>query len=547
MAYNLIDEKWIPVARASGKVERIAPADLVERKDPALRIASPRPDFDGALLEFLIGLLQSCAAPADDRAWEHWFGQPPSASALKDKLGAFRHAFVLDGDGPRFMQDLEVHHHPERITNPVGGLLIDRVGEKELADKPGLFAKAGGFDTLGFPAVAAALMALQTYAPSGGRGNLTSLRGGGPLTTVVLGKDLWETVWLNVLPGPEFEARLPGKKGLKRAGAIFPWLEATRSSERDGGKETFPDDVDPRQHFWGLPRRNRLLIEADAVGCCSIYGDEGVRVVSEYESRPSGTSYDGDFRHPLTPYSVLKQGQPLNPRKASEDGIPYRDWPMLMTTTSERRPALVVSYFSESGRYRLVDQPRLMAFGYAMDNMKPLLWSQATTPLMVVKPELAEPFSQAVHQLVDASEQVRKTVLGQVKAAWSARPKDLSSDAAALRVNPAFWARTEGPFTAAVDAVKSAFEAQNEPGLAAAKEAWLVALHQGARDVFNSLAEPAVDLAPADLRRVVAAQKAVEVFTRPQHPLLRKALGLPVDEPPQKPKKKSRTRKEATP
>jgi len=181
VAYNLIDERWIPVERKSGKVEMIAPAQIAEREDPPLRIASPRPDFDGALLEFLIGLLQTAAAPATERAWEKEFEKPPEVEALKKRLDIVRDAFFLDGDGPRFMQDLTVGKDPAAKRLPIGGILIDRVGESGLDESPMLFAKPGLFEALGYPAAAAALMALQTYAPAGGRGQLTSLRGGGPL------------------------------------------------------------------------------------------------------------------------------------------------------------------------------------------------------------------------------------------------------------------------------------------------------------------------------------------------------------------------------
>ena len=166
MAYNLVDEQWIPVVRRSGKVELIAPAQVVEREDPPIRIASPRPDFDGALLEFLIGLLQTAAAPETERAWEKELEKPPSVKALRARFESVREAFFLDGDGPRFMQDLTVAKDPKASTEPIGALLIDRIGESGLDESPTLFAKPGLVEALGYPAAAAALMTLQGYAPA---------------------------------------------------------------------------------------------------------------------------------------------------------------------------------------------------------------------------------------------------------------------------------------------------------------------------------------------------------------------------------------------
>jgi CRISPR system Cascade subunit CasA len=59
---NLISERWIPVRHADGSHERIAPwqlTDGVGGDNPIVAVASPRPDFDGALTQFLIGLLQT--------------------------------------------------------------------------------------------------------------------------------------------------------------------------------------------------------------------------------------------------------------------------------------------------------------------------------------------------------------------------------------------------------------------------------------------------------------------------------------------------------
>lgn len=527
VAYNLIDERWIPVERRSGKVEMIAPAQVAEREDPPLRIASPRPDFDGALLEFLVGLLQTAAAPATERAWERELDEPPSPQALKRRLDAVRDAFFLDGDGPRFMQDLTVAKDQNAKPEPIAALLVDRIGESALHESPSLFAKPGIYPELGFPAAAAALMALQTYAPAGGRGQLTSLRGGGPLTTLIVAERLWRTVWLNVLPRPEFEARVPGDPSRSAPGATFPWMAKTRTSEANGGSATLPQKVHPLQHLWGLPRRVRLAFSPGARGTCAVTGASDVPVVSEYVNRPDGTSYEGDFRHPWTPYGLTKPGQPWNPKKGGSDGLPYRDWPLLVTGSAERSPATVVSYFAGTRRRDRVSQPRLAVFGYAMNKMKPLRWARAETPLITVHERLADRFAADVEGLIAASEEVRRVLSFQVTSAWSDRPADLD---VLGRVNPAFWSRTEPAFFVAVHALKAGLEADDERSRDVAKESWLATLHEAALDLFDSFVAASPDLAAPDLRRAVLARRSLVQFTRPSWPKLRKVLGLPVEE-----------------
>ncbi|BDG10091.1 type I-E CRISPR-associated protein Cse1/CasA [Anaeromyxobacter paludicola] len=535
MAYNLIDERWIPVLRRSGKVEMISPAQVVEREDPPLRIASPRPDFDGALLEFLIGLLQTAGAPATEREWEDALESPPGVGQLKSRLDAVRGAFFLDGDGPRFMQDLTVAQDPRVARLPIGALLIDRIGEEGLSDSPTLFAKPGLFDSLSLPAAAASLMALQTYAPAGGRGQFTSLRGGGPLTTLILGETLWATAWLNVLPRREFEARVPGDATLTSDAAIFPWMEKTRRGD------TPPSSVHPLQHLWGLPRRCRLEIAQSDEEPCAVYGAQAGPAVRGYVGRPEGMSYDGDYRHPWTPYSYSKPGEPWNPKKGSADGLPYRDWPLLVTGSEKRRPATVVSYFASTHRRALLGGvARLVAFGYAMDNMKPLRWCRAETPLVTVDEQLAPMFSGQVEKLVEASEEVRKTLAAQVRAALSDRPADLD---VFDQVNPAFWSATEPAFFRTVHAVKAELEAgktADEP-----KQAWLSSLHDSALALFDRFTGSSADLAAPDLRRVVLARHSLIHFTSPDATKLRKLLGLstPNEPTPKAPRGKSASRR----
>lgn len=527
MAYNLIDERWIPVERRSGKVEMIAPAQIAERDDPPVRIASPRPDFDGALLEFLVALVQTAAAPATERAWRKEWEEPPTVVALKKRFDAVREAFYLDGDGPRFMQDLTVGRDGKRNEVPIGALLIDRIGEVGLEDSPSLFAKPGGFDALGYPAIAAALMALQTYSPAGGRGQLTSLRGGGPLTTLIAGATLRETAWLNMLPRKEFDERVPGDPSKEKLSAIFPWMVATRTSATRGGGATFPRNVHPLQCLWGLPRRFRVASEDQEVARCAVLDREGP-VVRSFFSRPDGTSYEGDFRHPYSPYSKGKEAEPWNPKKASADGLPYRDWPLLVTGSAERAPATVVAYFARHRR-EFVEQPRLLAFGYAMDNMKPLRWSKAETPLITVAAGLADAFSADAEALVSASEEVRRTLSAQLRAAWSDRPADLE---VLGRVNPAFWGETESTFFSSLQAIRAALESDDAKSGHAAREAWLGGLHRAALRLFDSFVALSAELGAPDLRRAIQAQRSLSTFTSPASPKLRRLLGLEVDEQP---------------
>ena len=207
--YNLLHEKWIPAIRHSGHVEWIAPSQITEGydidpPDPFVALAVPRPDFNGALLEFLIGLLSTAFTPKDEKERYKYWRAPPKPELLFAKFEKYASAFNLNGEGPRFMQDIDALEEGE--TKRVAYLLIG-TGENTIKENRDLFLKEDILPkNLCCAAAAMALYTLQTYSPQGGPGYRTSLRGGGPLTTLLVAKDplmakdtskgtLWGSVW----------------------------------------------------------------------------------------------------------------------------------------------------------------------------------------------------------------------------------------------------------------------------------------------------------------------------------------------------------------
>jgi hypothetical protein len=128
--YNLIRERWIPVKRSNGDVEQIAPFEITSRHDtdPIVAFAWPRPDFDLASHEFLIGLLAAIypADPREPSQWTRLFHTPPSLAELVTAFDPFADAFMLDGEGPRFLQDFDAL---DGEVLPIDELFIDAPGE----------------------------------------------------------------------------------------------------------------------------------------------------------------------------------------------------------------------------------------------------------------------------------------------------------------------------------------------------------------------------------------------------------------------------------
>ena len=432
---NLLADRWLPARRRSGGLAWIRPSEVPDaiEEDPFVAFAWPRPDFNGAALEFMVGLLSTAAAPADDRAWRGWWSEPPEASLLADRLAWLAGLFELDGQGPRFLQDVDPLDDAER--KDIGTLLVDAPGARTIRNNADLFVKRRGVPVLGRPAAAMALFALNAFAPAGGAGHRTSLRGGGPMTTLVvaehdrLGDTLWGRLWANVETSEQAARRAPGRN----EASVFPWAEPTRtSSPKARGRRTTPTDVHPLQVYWGMPRRIRLVFEPAEGRPCAVAGRPDDVVAVAYRTRSYGTDYSEGFQHPLSPYYRRKADKEKLPVHAQPGGISYRLWPGLAMPSADglREPAAAVRHWGS--RQRLLGrrrEPRLHAFGYDMDNMKARAWVEAEMPLWNMgDADTLEECGRFAGCVVAATATVGRLLVTAVKEARHERPTDAQGD-----------------------------------------------------------------------------------------------------------------------
>ena len=514
---NLISEPWIPVRRADGSRDKIAPWQITDHvgtdKSPIVAIATPRPDFDGALVQFLIGLLQTTCTPPNKGIWRQWRRELPSMEELKSRFESVTFAFELEGEKP-FMQDST----PSELTNEldIAALLIEAPGDQTLDQNKDHFIKRGLVERFCPHCATMALMSLQINAPSGGRGYRTSLRGGGPLTTLILGDSLWETCWLNVLE----KIRYLGDTEPDHAGVAdrFPWLVKTRTSEaRPPAGITTPVDVHSDQQFWATPRRIRLVADdLDKETNCSLCGAMGKRLYQHFMTSNYGANYQ-NFEHPLSPHYV-KDGA-SNPVHPQPGGVGYRHWLGLIENSTEgntaRKPAKVVEQFRNVAR----EDGRLWAFGYDMDNMKARCWYDATMPILVMPEGLEDIFKAMVEQMVRGAGWVAGVVRGRVKDALLGN-SDARGDLSFVQMH--FWSATEGAFYAYVKNLRNVL---SEPGgEMPILGSWLGALRAAALTIFDHYAQSG-DFDTADPRRIATARNDLSKALNGKK--LRGLLGLP--------------------
>jgi CRISPR system Cascade subunit CasA len=506
--FNLISTPWVSVIRTSGQRDRVRPADLTDGidSDPILDIDFPRPDFRCAALEFLIGLLTVACPPLDD--WEPRWTNPPSTADLEAAFAPFAVGFTFDGEGARAYQDLE--DFATKATR-VEALLIEAPGAATEKKNATLLVKPGRIEVMSRSAAAMALLTLQKMAPAGGAGNRTSVRGGGPLTTLVVPTrpaTLWHRLWANVPPGDA----PPTPAEFSR---IFPWLAPTRLSSKDG-RTTTPEDVDWRQAFFGMPRRIRLDFEPN-IGryACDLTGEIENVIVRTYRTRPHGMNYDvwGGV-HPLTPHYRSKAGDPIRyPVHGQEGRFGYQQWVAMLYGAKDglREPALCVSLFVgvRKDDFSRGDRSfRLMAAGYDMDNMKARAFIEAETPDITVPEGDREAVAEKARDFVAAANEVAGALGQAVKIALYGNGTDVGRNTTPLTsARDRFWSDTNDRFFATLNEF-SKLPAEELAGDAALPMArtWRTVMERAALAIFDDMA-PVQDALSPDVKRVVDGRR----------------------------------------
>jgi CRISPR system Cascade subunit CasA len=377
---------------------------------------------------------------------------------------------------------------------------------------------------------------------------MTGLRGGGPLSTIVLGRTLWETLWANVLPlnGRDVEP-LPEAECIP--GAVFPWLAPTVGGGKEGA--TFlPTQGHFLHQYWGMPRRILLLPEREpAPMACDLCGESSETVIRRFVARPQGYQYRDGWSHPLTPYRDPGMGKPLFSVKGQAGITGYRHWMGLVYGNAEghaqnTRPAACVSNYRKNAPE---PEATLLAAGYNMDKKKAVQWCEGTFPVLRLPggegEEWLEFLRAEVESLVLATDAMRSNLVKALKEALLGKKSKAKANQGVLEeASMEVWNSTEAAFyqcaAGIIDAIAAESGEENEtpaePHNEEDAEAARLALKRG---WFNLLAGVADELfrkyALSGGFEPASAQGAYEAFNtmkRLNWGLLHKELGLPKPE-----------------
>jgi CRISPR system Cascade subunit CasA len=486
---NLVTDAWLPARTRGGSIRVIRPAEIAA--PDLLGLDLPRADFDGAVTEFLIGLLATTYAPANEREWQIRWDTRPKASDLDTAFAPIASAFDLGS----FMQaDLDCE--PE----PVDRLLIDAAGERGTDQSLDLLNRRG-VTALSPAMAAAALLTLQWHATTAGVGYRTSIRGGGPMTTtIVAGDDLWGRLWPNIETSEQAAARSPSGKVDLTPAAIFPWVRPASDAA------ITPDNASALAVYWTMPRRVRLIASPTGNGACDLTGEQPAVLIREVRRTNYGPEFAG-WTHPLTAYYQSKAE--WLPVRARPSPIGYRDWLGLIQNSvkGDRRPAQAVT--TARLHRSMLRHVRLATHGWAVTQAQAHRWVSGEMPVMLADADTRAERERLARLIVTSAEAIAKSLGKAVNAAGGT-----------IGAADRFWRETEAAFLAAI--VADLDMAEDDPSLTI-RQTWLIEAQRAAYAAFQAHTE---DVA---VRDVVAAEHRLNEAMKVK--ALAKVLELPVPKP----------------
>ena len=533
MPFNLIEDSWVPVRRSTGPPEYIPPWEVSRLEpEPWLELAAGRPDLGGATYQMLVGLLQVACAPENDEAWRDWFQNPPQPETLRQKMLPLKAAFDLQGKHP-FMQDTACP--PGNEGFPLAQLLPDQPAGNTLKLNKDLFVKEPVMDGLCAACLAPALYWRQTSMGGFGGGFRDSLRLKRVMTVLVLGENLWQTLWLNVLDRKNFQAlTLPGPEDMA---ARFPWMGEVRRSTK--GETVLPGQVHADQLYW--PMSQSILVDfsrstPDAL--CPGCGRSGQELFHFFHRRKHGPLYQkAGWKHPLTPYSRDDSGQPVFV-EISSGGVSFGDWLGVALKGEYRKtrrepPPVVNEYYhrlNEVLEYGELADYRARVFGVEMDQAKTLSFVDSLMPLLPLPDEdLRAELGEQAEKMVAVAEMATLRLRGAVKDALFGKGDKPKFDAGVLGLAMRrLWDECEEAFYQTMGGAGKMLlehEPYSEPNRALL-EGWLAEVSRRGRAIFDELTDSDTQqwVNPGRWAKAsIFLDRSLGVRTK----VLRTALGLP--------------------
>lgn len=261
------------------------------------QISLPRDDLELACVQLLVCMTQVMFLPEDDRVWQKRLENPLSLDELAAGIKPCLDWFDLDHSTQPFMQSRGVK---SAENTPIQKLLI---GLPE-GNNHAFFNEAGEVRNLSGALAAITLFNQASNCPSFGGGFKGSLRGGAPITTLVYGADLRETIWRNVLTRPRIAKRQIAMPGFEydQPTWVKPILE----------KSTIPwNEIGLMRGLFWQPARVEL-VKSEKLAPCDVLGGDAVQGYSGFRKEKFNFTVEGVWPHPHGAMTMnLKKDPPV--------------------------------------------------------------------------------------------------------------------------------------------------------------------------------------------------------------------------------------------
>lgn len=278
---NLLTDAWIPV-RYKGQAMNISLEDVL-CQDYGWMIACPRDDFEMATLQMLIALTQILFMPEDKKELRHREANPLTQKEYLQGIEQRRDWFDLLHPTQPFMQHRGVN---AKKSTPIQKLFVGLPA----GNNPAYFNSIGEINRVGLNYVAIALFNQASNSPNFGRGFKRSLRGGAPITVLIKGHTLRQSVWRNVLSREALE-----KQGYPLEGDIPNWIQPVNA-----GEKVSPAAIGLCRGLFWQPAHIELEV-VDQPGICDCSGERVSAYVTGFHQKPFDYKLTGVWKHPHSP------------------------------------------------------------------------------------------------------------------------------------------------------------------------------------------------------------------------------------------------------
>ena len=281
---NLLVDPWIPV-RDEGGIGTFCLLTYQQLLCEAgkWKVSIPRDDMELACVQLLVCMTQVMFLPEDNNDLRARIAKPLSLGEFSAGVQPCENWFDLDHPTHPFMQSCGVKAIED---TPIQKLLI---GLPE-GNNHAFFNEVGEVRCLGGTMAAIALFNQASNTPSFGGGFKGSLRGAAPITTLVSGDNLRETVWRNVLTRSRINERQIVMPGFNQDQPV--WVKPIQKNETIHWNEIGL----ARGLFWQPARVE--LVRAERLAPCGVLSGDSVRGYSGFRKEKFNFTVNGIWPHP---------------------------------------------------------------------------------------------------------------------------------------------------------------------------------------------------------------------------------------------------------